>query len=42
VQLVRAYDDADLVQGYPAYIRLAKTFDAGRRCCSTASTTRNT
>lgn len=28
VQLVRAYDDADLVQGYPAYIRLAKTFDA--------------
>nr|GFD08070.1 hypothetical protein [Tanacetum cinerariifolium] len=29
VQLVRAYDDADLVQGYPAYIRLAKTFDAG-------------
>lgn len=27
VQLVRAYDDADLVQGYPAYIRLAKTFD---------------
>ncbi|MGY2292458.1 MetQ/NlpA family ABC transporter substrate-binding protein [Pseudomonas sp. SDO528_S397] len=26
VQLVRAYDDADLVQGYPAYIRLAKTF----------------
>jgi D-methionine transport system substrate-binding protein len=29
VQLVRAYDDADLVQGYPAYIRLSKTFDAG-------------
>ncbi|UVJ43878.1 MetQ/NlpA family ABC transporter substrate-binding protein [Pseudomonas sp. LS1212] len=29
VQLVRAYDDADLVQGYPSYIRLAKTFDAG-------------
>jgi len=29
VQLVRAYDDADLVQCYPAYIRLAKTFDAG-------------
>ena len=29
VQLVRAYDDADLVQGYPAYIRLANTFDAG-------------
>ena len=29
VQLVRAYDDADLVQGYPHYIRLAKTFDAG-------------
>jgi D-methionine transport system substrate-binding protein len=29
VQLVRAYDDADIVQGYPAYIRLAKTFDAG-------------
>ena len=28
VQLVRAYDDADLVQGYPAYIRLSKTFDA--------------
>ncbi|MHC2146709.1 MetQ/NlpA family ABC transporter substrate-binding protein [Pseudomonas sp. 210_17 TE3656] len=28
VQLVRAYDDADLVQGYPAYIRLANTFDA--------------
>ncbi|WP_226489357.1 MetQ/NlpA family ABC transporter substrate-binding protein [Pseudomonas sp. B20] len=28
VQLVRAYDDADLVQGYPAYIRLAKTFPA--------------
>ena len=28
VQLVRAYDDADLVQGYPAYIRMAKTFDA--------------
>ena len=28
VQLVRAYDDADLVQGYPHYIRLAKTFDA--------------
>ena len=28
VQLVRAYDDADLVLGYPAYIRLAKTFDA--------------
>ena len=28
VQLVRAYDDADLVQGYPAYIRLGKTFDA--------------
>ncbi|XKV49038.1 MetQ/NlpA family ABC transporter substrate-binding protein [Pseudomonas sp. nanlin1] len=28
VQLVRAYEDADLVQGYPAYIRLAKTFDA--------------
>jgi D-methionine transport system substrate-binding protein len=27
VQLVRAYDDVDLVQGYPAYIRLAKTFD---------------
>ena len=27
VQLVRAYDDADLAQGYPAYIRLAKTFD---------------
>ncbi|WP_394833021.1 MetQ/NlpA family ABC transporter substrate-binding protein [Pendulispora rubella] len=27
VQLVRAYDDADLVQGYPAYIRLAKTFE---------------
>ncbi len=27
VQLVRAYDDADLVQGYPAYIRLANTFD---------------
>ena len=25
----RAYDDADLVQGYPAYIRLAKTFDDG-------------
>ena len=22
------YDDADLVQGYPAYIRLSKTFDA--------------
>ncbi|MER2097738.1 MetQ/NlpA family ABC transporter substrate-binding protein [Pseudomonas qingdaonensis] len=29
VQLVRAYDDADLVQGYPHYIRLANTFDAG-------------
>lgn len=28
VQLVRAYDDADLVQGYPAYIRLANSFDA--------------
>ena len=28
VQLVRAYDDADLVQGYPAYIRLSKTFNA--------------
>ncbi|QHA80393.1 MetQ/NlpA family ABC transporter substrate-binding protein [Pseudomonas mediterranea] len=28
VQLVRAYEDADLVQGYPAYIRLANTFDA--------------
>ena len=28
VQLVRAYNDADLVQGYPAYIRLSKTFDA--------------
>ncbi|WP_145127003.1 MetQ/NlpA family ABC transporter substrate-binding protein [Pseudomonas sp. URMO17WK12:I11] len=28
VQLVRAYDDADLVQGYPAYIRLAHSFDA--------------
>ncbi|MFQ6573510.1 MetQ/NlpA family ABC transporter substrate-binding protein [Pseudomonas sp. UM16] len=28
VQLVRAYDDADVVQGYPAYIRLANTFDA--------------
>jgi D-methionine transport system substrate-binding protein len=28
VQLVRAYDDADLVQGYPAYIRQSKTFDA--------------
>ena len=28
MQLVRAYDDADLVQGYPAYIRLANTFDA--------------
>ena len=28
MQLVRAYDDADLVQGYPAYIRLSKTFDA--------------
>ncbi|ATR85271.1 methionine ABC transporter substrate-binding protein [Pseudomonas sp. HLS-6] len=28
VQLVRAYDDADLVQGYPHYIRLANTFDA--------------
>ena len=28
VQLVRAYDDADLVQGYPAYIRQAKSFDA--------------
>jgi D-methionine transport system substrate-binding protein len=28
VQLVRAYDDADLVQGYPAYIRSAKSFDA--------------
>ncbi|MGS0940898.1 MetQ/NlpA family ABC transporter substrate-binding protein [Pseudomonas luteola] len=27
VQLVRAYDDVDLVQGYPAYIRLANTFD---------------
>ncbi|XXF06901.1 MetQ/NlpA family ABC transporter substrate-binding protein [Pseudomonas sp. D2-3] len=27
VQLVRAYDEVDLVQGYPAYIRLAKTFD---------------
>ncbi|MET1077383.1 MAG: MetQ/NlpA family ABC transporter substrate-binding protein [Pseudomonas sp.] len=27
VQLVRAYEDVDLVQGYPAYIRLAKTFD---------------
>jgi len=42
VQLVRAYDDADLVQGYPAYIRLSKTFDAGSHCCSTASITRNT
>ncbi len=29
VQLVRAYEDADLVQGYPHYIRLANTFDAG-------------
>lgn len=29
MQLVRAYDDADLVQGYPAYIRLANSFDAG-------------
>ncbi|WP_288755888.1 MetQ/NlpA family ABC transporter substrate-binding protein [uncultured Pseudomonas sp.] len=28
VQLVRAYDDADLVQEYPAYIRLANSFDA--------------
>ena len=28
VQLVRAYDDADLVQGYPHYIRLSKNFDA--------------
>ncbi|MBB3104783.1 MetQ/NlpA family ABC transporter substrate-binding protein [Azomonas macrocytogenes] len=27
VQLVRAYEDVDLVQGYPAYIRLAGTFD---------------
>ena len=27
MQLVRAYDEVDLVQGYPAYIRLAKTFD---------------
>ena len=27
VQLVRAYDDVDLVQGYPAYIRLANSFD---------------
>jgi D-methionine transport system substrate-binding protein len=28
VQLVPAYDDVDLVQGYPAYIRQSKLFDA--------------
>lgn len=27
VQLVRAYEEVDVAQGYPAYIRLAKTFD---------------
>ncbi|YCH23897.1 MetQ/NlpA family ABC transporter substrate-binding protein [Pseudomonas sp. D1-3] len=29
VQLVRAYEEVDVVQGYPAYIRLANTFDPG-------------
>jgi D-methionine transport system substrate-binding protein len=42
VQLVRAYDDADLVQGYPAYIRLAKTFDATSALLFDGLETRNT
>lgn len=29
VQLVRALDDVDLAQGYPHYLRLAKTIDPG-------------
>ncbi len=42
VQLVRAYEDADLVQGYPAYIRLAKTFDASSALLFDGLDTRNT